>query len=389
MNNRHGMPSDSDHKTYTLTTYIAAPGTPIIDPVTEQSGASLPGHMYYMISDGLIKEGYGFAPKGHGCPVGQGQVSQFDFESYQNPAYARTIEITHKQYEKLKEFGEAGLKGQETYFDLRYNGANNSCIDFTWGALNHAGLHQQLALPNNQSLPLRDAQGQVLPLSNIAALKTIPDPIPDSPYNREVYRDLPDGTLDKARHAKDGLADKLQQGVEALLDKAKCAAFPRLPDCPPDGASLDSQRVLPDPREPASPDQPLYKRIEEGVARIDAERGRTFDQRSGNLTMSAFADAKEARMVSADHVVLNEAGKKPNQDGSMTLANTFLIVIQGSDPYDPAAKRAITDVAQAVERPVEQSLHKLDSLNQQQTQLLAQQQNQPIQDDPSRGPRTM
>lgn len=94
-------------------------------------------------------------------------------------------------------------------------------------------------------------------------------------------------------------------------------------------------------------------------------------------------------MMSADHVVLNEAGRKPNHDGSMKLANTFLIVIQGSDPYDPAAKRAITDVAQAVERPVEQSLQKLDGLNQQQTQLLAQQQNQPIQDDPSRGPRTM
>lgn len=226
-------------------------------------------------------------------------------------------------------------------------------------------------------------------MNNIAALKTIPDPIPDSPYNRDVYRDLPDGTLDKARHAKDGLAHKLQQGVDALLDKAKCAAFPRLPDCPPDGASLDSQRVLPDPREPASPDQPLYKQIEEGVARIDAEKGRTFDQLSGNLTMSAFADAKEARMVSADHVVLNEAGKKPNHDGSMTLANTFLIVIQGSDPYDPAAKRAITDVPEAVERPVELSLQKVETLNQQQAQILAQQQNSPTQDDPSRGPRTM
>jgi hypothetical protein len=382
--------STTDDHTYTVTTYVAAPGTPIANPQTGRvGGESLPGHMYYMISDSHDKNGYGFAPTGHGRPLGPGEVSPNDFERYQDPAYARTIEITREQYEKLKEFGEAGLKGQDTYFDLRYNGANNSCIDFTWGALNHAGLHQQLALPNNQSLPLRDADGQVLPLRNIAALKTIPDPMPDSPYNRDIYRDLPDGPLDKARHAKDGLADKLQQGVEALLDKAKCAAFPKLPDCQPDGASLDPKRVLPNPHDPASRDHPMYKQIEEGVSRIDVGKGRTFDQRSENLTMSALADAKAAGIVSADHVVLNEAGRKPNNDGSLTPANTFLIVIQGSDPYDPAAKRAITDVAQAVERPVELSLQKVDALNQHQAQILAQQQTPSTQDDPNRGPRTM
>ena len=44
----------------------------------------------------------------------------------------------------------------------------------------------------------------------------------------------------------------------------------------------------------------------------------------------------------------------------------------------------MTDVAQAIERPVEQSLQKVDALVQQQAQVLAQQQNQPVQDEPSR-----
>lgn len=46
-----------------------------------------------------------------------------------------------------------------------------------------------------------------------------------------------------------------------------------------------------------------------------------------------------------------------------------------------------TDAAQAVERPVEQALQKVDALTQQQTQLLAQQQNQPTQDESVRAQR--
>ena len=48
----------------------------------------------------------------------------------------------------------------------------------------------------------------------------------------------------------------------------------------------------------------------------------------------------------------------------------------------------MTDVAQAVERPVQQSLQKLDVLNQQQAQIQTQTQTSPTQDDlASRGPR--
>ena len=89
---------------------------------------------------------------------------------------------------------------------------------------------------------------------------------------------------------------------------------------------------------------------------------------------------------SADDIAINETGKR-QQDGSHTAAGTLLFVVQGQDPSDPVVRRAVTDVAQAVERPVEQSLQKVDAFTQQQTQLLAQQQNQPTQDESVRTQR--
>ena len=141
-----------------------------------------------------------------------------------------------------------------------------------------------------------------------------------------------------------------------------------------------------DPRDPNHPDHRLYAQIERGVASIDAERGRTFDATSERLTMGAFHDAKAAGITSANHIAINETGKR-QQDGSQIAAGTQLFVVQGQDPSDPAARRSVTDVAQAVERPVEQSLQRVDTLAQQQAQVLTQQQNQPAQGEPVRSQR--
>jgi hypothetical protein len=145
---------------------------------------------------------------------------------------------------------------------------------------------------------------------------------------------------------------------------------------------------LPDPRDADNPDNRLYTQIERGVASIDMERGRTFDAISERLTMGAFHDAKAAGITSANHIAINEAGKR-QQDGSQIAAGTQLFVVQGQDPSDPAARRSMTDVAQAVDRPVEQSLQNVDTLAQQQAQaqVLAQQQNQTTQDEPVRSQR--
>lgn len=143
---------------------------------------------------------------------------------------------------------------------------------------------------------------------------------------------------------------------------------------------------LPDPRDADHPDHRLYKQIEAGVARIDASTGRTFDATSERLAMSTLADAKAAGITSADHIALNTAGKL-QQDGSRVSGGTLLFVVQGQDPSDPAARRSMTDVAQAVDRSVEQSLQKVDAMNQQQAQTLSQQPSPPTQDDPGRGLR--
>jgi hypothetical protein len=144
---------------------------------------------------------------------------------------------------------------------------------------------------------------------------------------------------------------------------------------------------LPDPRDFDNPGNPLYKQIERGVTGIDAERGRTFDVASERLTMSAFHDAKAAGIISADHIALNKPGK-PDEDGSYMRAGATLFIVEGRDPSDVIAKRSMTDVAQAVERPVEQSIQKVNVLEQQQQLAMAQQQDQPTQDSPGpKGPK--
>ena len=95
---------------------------------------------------------------------------------------------------------------------------------------------------------------------------------------------------------------------------------------------------------------------------------------------------KAAGITSPDYVAINDTGKR-QPDGTQIAAGTLLFVVQGQDPSDPAARRSVTDVTQAIERPVEQSLQKLDAMNQQQAQGLSQTPNAPQQDEPARGMR--
>jgi hypothetical protein len=74
--------------------------------------------------------------------------------------------------------------------------------------------------------------------------------------------------------------------------------------------------------------------------------------------------------------------------GKGTLSNAAKAELRGDVvTIDPAARRTVTDVAQAVERPVEQSLQRADALAQQQAQALAQVPNQPVQDEANRASR--
>lgn len=95
--------------------------------------------MFYTTSDGSEPASYGFAPIEHGQVIGPGQVSRTDRDDYENPSYARTMEISREQFEALNAFGDAP---DEFGFDKTYKDVRNNCVDFTWAALNHAGIQR-------------------------------------------------------------------------------------------------------------------------------------------------------------------------------------------------------------------------------------------------------
>ncbi|MGH8025733.1 MAG: XVIPCD domain-containing protein, partial [Pseudoxanthomonas sp.] len=174
---------EKDEKNYTATVYVAAPGTPLL----KSGGTSAAGHVYYSISDGDKHESYGFAPAEHGASSGPGKVYSSDVEDYKEPRYSRTMQVSKEQYEKLQEYGKSPDKHQ---FDMQYSGTANSCIDFTWGALNHAGLHRKNLLDQEE----KKFEGALKPLDNIKEIKSIPAPFPNSELNQEKNNKMPDRT---------------------------------------------------------------------------------------------------------------------------------------------------------------------------------------------------
>ena len=102
--------SGSIQKIYTLTVYVAAAGTPLLDREGDAIGSSRVGHVYYSINDGQNERGYGFSPIESGM-AGPGHVVRDEFEVYKAPAYSRTMEINEAQYSALKDYGEKDWKG--------------------------------------------------------------------------------------------------------------------------------------------------------------------------------------------------------------------------------------------------------------------------------------
>src|SRR5690606_20511931 len=184
-------PAGSTDRTYILRIYVAAPGTPVQPPGADSAQRSAAGHVYFSVSDGSEERGYGFSPIESGTR-GPGHVVRDEHRAYQEPAYIRTMEISKAQYDSLQMYGEAAVHNDERHFSLQYNGATNSCIDFTWGALNHAGLHREHRLPFGYRIQDKDYDGTVKPLDNIREFRRIPDPVPDSPYNQEQENALPE-----------------------------------------------------------------------------------------------------------------------------------------------------------------------------------------------------
>lgn len=185
---------------YTVTVYLAPPGT--LRRVGDALIPSTAGHMYYSISDGETTRSYGFSPMQTGV-VGAGEIKLNEHRVYIDPAYALTLEITREQFLKLDDYGDLTYRGKNPDFNLTYNGVSNSCIDFTWAALNHAGLHARketlhfdLAtgrFERRRSHELAtDFDGDVKVMDNKDDLRSIPPPFPGSRHNGEVEHPMPD-----------------------------------------------------------------------------------------------------------------------------------------------------------------------------------------------------
>ncbi len=297
---------------FTVSISIAAPGTPL-----KAGGTSAAGHVYYQISDGSTSKSYGFAPIDHGVTKGRGMVYGTDAEQYQMPFYTRTMEITKAQYEKLQEFGKTPAAHG---FNTEYHGANNSCIDYTWGALNHAGLHRT----NHLSQQDKDFEGMLKPLSNEAAIRSIKAPFPQSELNHEVRNPMPDRSL--------------------------------------------MQRILSEeyPASRGGADDPLLAQARNAMQRLESGLGREYDANSERMAASAACLAKGNGLERIDHMVLSQVTPTTRQGESV-------FVVQG-DLNDPAHRRAHMPTAEALNTPVETSVQRMQQLesaapsqNQQQT----------------------
>ncbi|MDR6095956.1 XVIPCD domain-containing protein [Stenotrophomonas sp. SORGH_AS_0321] len=298
-------------KRYTVSIYVAAPGTPI-----EGAEPSAAGHVYYETSDGINSSSYGFAPIAHGVVTGPGEVKRDDVQKYENPFYTRTMEISKAQYEKLIEFGE----DPNGYgFSKEYHGAFNSCIDFTWGALNHAGLHRT----NLVFMQDRDFEGSLKPLSNQQYIRSIRAPYPDSELNKEERNLMPERTF--------------------------------------------LQRFISEQDMPAG-DREMLESIRGKVAVIDEQHGRTPDETSERMCGSLFCLAKENGLSRVDHVLLSQAHEQGH-------AGTNVFVVQG-DPSDPAHLRASMPTAVAAQTPVSESMEQAQQISQSQQQVAVQEQTQ-------------
>jgi hypothetical protein len=317
---------------YSLTVYVAAPGTPHVrDGVTTYS---TPGHLYWAISDGNTVNGYGFGPRTPGDIHGPGSVSIRDHREYQNPMYERQMAISREQYEALKEFGRRTIDGDDPRFNSSSitdsYGLGNNCVDYTWKALEVAGIHQQRPYANDDRVSVREVmlgrgaylryEGALRPVDNIRDLQRLQDPIQGHPLNQTIEREPP-----------------RLEGVDLI------------------------RRLLSenDPRHPDHPDHERYRRVEALVHAEDARLGRTPDEASANLTASLTLASKRDG-IEPVHLAFSHQDKAR---GIAAGQNVFLF--DGDPVREPWYQRTMLPTAQAVAAPAAESFRELERVNEQ------------------------
>ena len=158
-----------------ITVHIADAGNAL-----SGGGSSSVGHMWFTLTDAQGNEAsYGFAPRDSGDPWGVGKIHTDDDKNYIDPPTNMTVEITEQQYADIERFAVNAMRDSNAGIGRweEYNGLSNSCIDFTWQALNMGHL---------TDTPESGWQGAIWPTWNKFALeqmllkKSIPDYIKDN-----------------------------------------------------------------------------------------------------------------------------------------------------------------------------------------------------------------
>ena len=155
-------------RTYTVTINVAGVGA----RTTNNGRRSRAGHMWYSLGDGTKEDSYGFGPIEPGDPSGPGERKPNDNALYPE-RYSRTIEITKAQYDAMQKFGKDPKAGG---FDMNYKVLTNSCVDFTWKALEKAGLNP------------RGYEGDWLPWANRDEIEQIGNSGADAPADEYLER---------------------------------------------------------------------------------------------------------------------------------------------------------------------------------------------------------
>ncbi|HDS1633202.1 TPA: hypothetical protein QEL43_002860 [Stenotrophomonas maltophilia] len=176
-----------------------------------------------------------------------------------------------------------------------------------------------------------------------------------------------------------GLEPASPRAADVGRDATHQAALPSFPSdedrdfpahvTPPPATVAESN-----PMQPGHPDHALYQQIREGVEKLDAKHGRSFDDTSERMTASLLVLAKDNDLSHVDHVLVSNAT-------ATHPAGHTLFVVQG-EANDPAHLRASVPTAEAAQTPVEESLLQFDSVSREaQQRALANQQEQQLQDE--------
>jgi hypothetical protein len=322
-----------DDGKYTVTVYVAAPGTPLVKE-NAPGITSGPGHMFYTTSNGRdTTQSFGFAPVQHGSMDGPGTISDKDNVNYKDPLYSRTMEVSKSQYEKLNEFGQ---NPEKFGFNKYYQDARHNCVDFTWAGLNHAGIERQ----NHADIGLTG-----LPIGLSVRL-----PLPGHSEGKSAFR--PAENVDDVKSIKDPVAGSHLNSSHSNPMPAHRSVLQH----------LLSEQPLNDPKHP---DYAMYQQARQGVSKIDAEHGRAPTAHSDNLAASLVVSARAGGLDKIDHVLVGS-------DGSRIFAvEGSLNSVHGLD-----RKMAHVETMQGLNTPLTQSSANWPQAMQQGQQLQAQVQNQ-------------